>query len=370
MSHILLVTAPPVDQQLCATLLETGYTLAVAHDCLSARQQAQNQPPQITILALDIQMEPAQTLCQWLKTRTAAQVLVAASTAEQRSDALQCGADELVGHPLETVEVQHRLHTLQAIANVYTPAPAVKTNPLLGAETTEILGNVDLLSHDLKSPLGIIVSSLELVREFQRNNVDANNPDAALEARLSENSLLASHRLLNLIDDMIDLAKLEVNAYPLTLHPVDLPSLVQHVLNTNAIAIQHKGITIETTYPDSFPEVNGEAGLINRIVTALLDNTLKFTTESQQATITFTTQGNAAFLQLSDTGRPILPDYAAAIFGRSGQWEARQKGGRSSVALGLPFAHAAAQLMNGDLTASTDLTTRTTTFVLRLPLTE
>lgn len=364
MSHVLLVTPLPVDQQLCAALLETGYTLAVAHDCTLARQKAQHQPPLIAILNLDIQEEKVQALVQWLKNQKATLVLVTANTTEERTIALQAGADELLTYPLETVEVQCRLQTLATGQRL----PPGGVESFLGSGAADILGNVDLLSHDIKSPLGIIISSLELVRDFQSTGLAKDDPDAILEARLSNNALLASYRLLNLINDMVDFIKIERQAYPISIYPQDFPALVHHVLATNATAIESKGITLEVAYPHAFPEVSGDAELIGRIIMVLLDNSLKFTSQGQQIGITFNTQGNTALLQISDTGRPILPDYAATVFARAGQWEARQNGGRSSIAWGLPFAHTAVQLLGGDLTATTDLPTRTTTFTLRLPL--
>ena len=167
---------------------------------------------------------------------------------------------------------------------------------------------------------------------------------------------------------MIDLAKIEANALMIQPSAFDLLALVREVVEHNAGPIKRKGITVSIEEHDSLPYVMGDHALVRRVCNALLDNTLKFTTEGCQASFRFQQEANRLILSLQDNGRPIAPQYQRAVFERAIQWEARKNGSRTTVAMGLPFARAAMRRMHGDLVASSNPADQTTTFSLHLPL--
>ncbi len=354
-------------------LREDGYTLQTAADTETALQKARHEPPVAVILDADIQTDTDLLLLQWLRTdptTVAVKLLVTADSSEQRLAALEAGADEFLTAPLDWVEVRARLRSMQAGQSrrpsledflSYTP------DLVLGANPVDILGNADLLSHDLKSPVGIVSSSLELLLELTRERSEE-NPSAARDQRLVENALQASRRLLFLIDDMIDLAKLEADAFPVTLEPLDMPALVRQVVTLNAAAIEARGITATVEAPPALPLASGDRTLVKRICNALLDNSLKFSGSDDRITWILTASDTHVAVTATDHGRPILPQYRDSIFERAVQWEARELGGRTSVAMGLPFARTAARRLNGDLTVSSRPADGTTSFSLYLPL--
>ncbi len=374
--NVLLVTSQDAEDllPLRAALREDGYSLWIVPDTETALQQARQDPPVAVILDIAIQSPADLTLCQWLRTdpsTVAVRLLVTAGSSEQRRAALAAGVDEFLSLPLDWVEVRTRLRTMRAGQSRQPSLEdflAFTPDLVLGANPADILGNADLLSHDLKSPVGIITSSLELLRELIQDQVEAGHLDAEREQRLVDNALLASHRLLFLINDMIDLAKLEADAFPLVLEALDMAALIREVLEQNTPAMETKGISVTIQAPDGLPPASGDRALVQRLINALLDNTLKFSRAGDPVVATLHRQKEHIVLALTDHGRPILPAHQEAIFHRAVQWEAREQGGRTSVAMGLPFARAAARQMNGDLTASSNPADNTTTFCLRLPL--
>jgi signal transduction histidine kinase len=373
--HVLLVSKRSAQSHtlLLQALRAEGYALQVATDTESALLQARQDPPVALILESDLTSQDDLALCQWLRTNpatVAVKMLVTARNTQQRLAAMEAGADELLTYPLDWVEVRARLRSLQA---GQTRLPSLedflKHTPdlTLGGNAMDILGSADLLAHDLKSPLGIIVSSMEILRELAQ---DSGLSDQAAERSMAlrDGVLLAARRLNFLIDDMLDLAKLEVDAYPLRIEPIDLEWVVQNVLRANEAAIARKGINVSLEAPPDLPAASGDRDLVSRACNALLDVTLKFSNEGDLARWTLAVDGRFVTAALTDHGRPMLPEYREAIFGRGVQWEARQQGSRTSVAMGLPFARTVLRRMGGDLVTAGNPADKTTTFCLRLPL--
>lgn len=376
--HVLLVT--PADERSLAplrrALRDEGYALRLASNAEAALEMARQNPPVAIILDVDIQSKNDLLLCHWLRAdpaTAAVNVLVTAPTPKQRLVALEAGADELLTPPLDWVEVQARLRTLQA-GQAHQPrlqdTPRPTPDLLPGPDPADISDAIDMLNHDLNNPLGVAASSLELLREYAQDRWQENPQLSEQEMQLAENALLACRRLLFLINDMLDLTRIEAGVYSLNLEPLDLVAVAREVMAENAAAIAQKAITVTLEAAPPLPPAVGDYGLLKRICNALLDNALKFTHAQDQ--VTFFVQAKDAHLELHvcDHGRPILPAYQHSIFERVGQWDARQRGSRTSVALELPFARAAARSMRGDLLAYSDPTGQTTTFCLVLPRAE
>ncbi|MBN1964650.1 MAG: hybrid sensor histidine kinase/response regulator [Anaerolineae bacterium] len=355
-------------------LIDEGYTVRFATDADTALQQARQRPPVAVVVDVTIRAPDDVALCRWLRTdpsTIAVKLLVTANTPAQRLAALEAGADELLTAPLDWVELRTRLRTLRAgQSRLPSLEDFLSFTPdlMLGANPVDILGMADLLSHDLKSPVSIIVSSLELLREYAEDRQSGDdNPQVAREVRLAQNALLACRRLIFLISDMVDLAKMEADAFPLDIVPFNLLSVAREVLAENASAIAHKGIMLRLNAPDDLPPALGDRTLTKRICTALIDNMIKFTKPDDQTLFQLAADDSYLVARFIDHGRPVMPAHREAIFERAVQWEARQEGQRSSVAMGLPFARTAARRMNGDLTAASNSAEGTTAFTLRLP---
>lgn len=373
--QVLLMT--PADERSLAplrrALRDAGYSLRLAPNAEVALEMARQNPPVAVIMDVDIQSKHDLLLCHWLRADPATasvKVLVTAPTSRQRLAALEAGADELLTSPLDWVETQTRLRTLQARPGGQ-PGPQDTSRPvpdlLPGADPADISDAIDMLNHDLNNPLGVVASSLELLREYAQDRWQENPQLSEQEMQLAENALLACRRLLFLINDMLDLTRIEAGVYPIRLEPLNLVEVAREVMAENTAAIAQKAIMITLEAADPLPPAVGDYGLLKRICNALLDNALKFTQAQDQ--VTFSVQAKDAHLELlvCDHGRPILPAYQHRIFERVGQWDARQQGSRTSVALELPFARMAARRMGGDLVAYSDPTSQTTTFCLVLP---
>jgi K+-sensing histidine kinase KdpD len=237
------------------------------------------------------------------------------------------------------------------------------TGTLLGNNHDDITGTVWLLGHDLKSPVSIIISALEVILMM-------NEGEESFEPMLPlvKGALSAANRQHNMISDVLDLARLELNQYELQMGENDLRDIITDTLESEEYAINTKQVKLVTDLPEYPLRVNVERELLNRTISALIDNSLKFTVKGDILTISGKHENGQVVVTLEDNGRAILPAYETQIMQRAPQWEMRQAGSRTSVGMGIPFAYAAIKAHGGDFRASTDPTSKRTTFRFALPI--
>lgn len=233
-----------------------------------------------------------------------------------------------------------------------------------GIASEDIEGITAILSHDLKSPISIIISTLEVLIALNEETGD----DDEGTIRLLKGALSAAHRQMFLISDILDLIKLKTDSYEFDYQIVHVSEAVENCLEANAEMLAAKKLRVEhdlSREPDLTARI--DLHLLNRMIGALIDGVLKFTTHGDTLRIQVKRSGDNIVIRFIDSGRPITPGFEQRLFEYPPRWEDRQAGTRTSVALGLPFAYAAACAQGGDMTAKSDPTTNLTTFTISLP---
>jgi K+-sensing histidine kinase KdpD len=237
------------------------------------------------------------------------------------------------------------------------------TGIILGSTVEDIVGTAWLLGHDLKSPVALIISAMEVIIATSEDD-----EHMASIMPLLRGALAAANRQHNMVGDMLDLARLETDNYELERSPTDVAALIRDTLASEDYAITTKKLKLELDIPDSPLMANIDAYLVGRVVNALVDNTIKFTVREDVLTVRVHRAGDNIEISFTDNGRPIFPDFEQHIIERAPQWDKRQAGSRTSVGMGLPFTHAVAVAHGGSFTAKTDPTTNKTSFTITLPV--
>jgi signal transduction histidine kinase len=202
---------------------------------------------------------------------------------------------------------------------------------------------IDLIVHDLRNPLHVIVNALGVL--------NMSVPDEVLRAN-AELFNLATHntdRMIRLIDSMLDVSRLEAGQAYLETAPTDLASLVQTVTQRVGHLMTKHQLTLIVDVPD-LPEVMIDADMIDRVLANLLDNAIKFTPNHGQITVQAAQQADAdaILVRVVDTGRGIPPDRRQRFFDRFAQAsgdEARTRG----FGLGLTFCRLAIEAHGGQI---------------------
>lgn len=235
---------------------------------------------------------------------------------------------------------------------------------IVGGEADDALNTAAILSHDLKTPISIIISTLEVLSAYQPEE-DASSVTS--NTRLLRGALHAAYRQMYLVMDMIDLMRLELHGYELECSPCNLGGLLRDFMDSEAgmQVVKKLKFTLEMSDAPLVAEVDDR--LVWRMFTALMDNVTKFTIHDDILAVRAWVQDKTVAISFTDSGRPIFPGFERRVVERAPRWKDREAGTRTSVAMGLPFVYAAAKAQGGHLAAATDPATRLTTFTLTFP---
>ncbi len=340
MTRVLITPLPP-DQTSLNILSADGITLIIEKEITHLNVHPANEIRAVVVNA-DGHFTDTPRVCEAVRAQfpNTPLLVVTAHYPEARLAALKAGADDLLTAPLDATELRWRLKQTERYA-----------------EYAHWAGLSNILIHDLKSPLGTVVSSLEVLRELLEGNY---------ERVLIDNCLRAVRRQSDLLDAGLDYILIRSQSYDLELQPVSLKDVINIVREHMAAALDMKEMVLECEVSDALPPVQADYDLLVRVLKAILDTSIKFCLRKSIITLTIQPDAACILITITDQGRAILPGYEQALFDLSHQWDARMAGSRSTVALNLPFARAAVQLMGGEITASSadDLTT----FKITIPL--
>jgi signal transduction histidine kinase len=212
--------------------------------------------------------------------------------------------------------------------------------------------------HDLRSPLGNIMTGLETLRDLTESGSDPT------QRRLIEIALSSSERMLTLINSLLDLARLESGKMPLQIDRASVPSLAESALKQVTLWAKQKqvdlssDITIETVHADS--------ALAVRVLVNLLTNAIKFSPDKSTVSLSVGPYGgNMAAFRVTDQGRGIPKEWANKVFDKFAQVEARKLGVGSG--LGLTFCRLAVEAQGGRIWLESEVGCGTTV-IFTLPV--
>ncbi len=198
---------------------------------------------------------------------------------------------------------------------------------------------VHALTHELKSPLAAIRGAAEILRE-------APPPDVI--ARFSDNILQQNARMQQLIEKLLQQAKLE-NKLEIQRTPIEVASLFETVMENHAPQAATRGIRLQSDERSaSGIIIAGDSALLAQALSGLIDNAMDFTPPGGTIEVRACQQDNAIALIVTDTGSGI-PDFAMArVFERF--YSLPRSHGMKSSGLGLTFVQEVARLHLGEAT--------------------
>ncbi|GAB4218356.1 MAG: hypothetical protein OHK0012_26930 [Synechococcales cyanobacterium] len=218
------------------------------------------------------------------------------------------------------------------------------------------------MSHELRTPLNGILGYAQILRR-----------DPALNARQQEGIRVmesCGHHLLTLINDLLDLAKIEAERLELDPQSFHLPSFIQDIVDMTQIRADQKGIPFLSQQQGYIPDqVLGDAKRLKQVLLNLLSNAIKFTHQGQVSlTLHGQRQENQVLLlaQVSDTGVGIANDQLATIFLPFEQIGDRQQRSEGT-GLGLAISQKLIELMGGSLSVTSQVA-QGSTFTVRVML--
>jgi signal transduction histidine kinase/CheY-like chemotaxis protein len=225
---------------------------------------------------------------------------------------------------------------------------------------------ISTVSHELRTPLTSIHGALGLLSSGKGGHVDEK---AANLLRIANSN---TERLVRLINDILDLERMESGRAPLQIRRLELREVVAQSVETMRSMAEKFAVTLEIApEPAETPiSFDGDPDRIQQVLTNLLSNAIKFSPRSGVVNVSTASDGENLVLQVVDAGRGVPQEKLESIFDRFGQVEAsdaRQKGG---TGLGLAICRSIVAQHGGTIWAERNETTGKgpgTTVILRLP---
>ena len=172
---------------------------------------------------------------------------------------------------------------------------------------------VSTVSHELRTPMTSIKGYAELMLMGAAGQLT--NPQTRYLQVIKGNA----DRLHDLVNDLLDISKIETGKTKLDLRPLDIPQIVNQVINEHVrglIQAEDKHLEISVNMSSSLPLVNGDQAAVIQILTNLLDNAFNYTPENGQIQIQAQTKDNYVYISIQDSGIGISPENQAKIFDR------------------------------------------------------
>jgi len=222
------------------------------------------------------------------------------------------------------------------------------------------------MSHELRTPLNSIIGFSEILDERLRQSVDAR------ELRFLRNVIESAYLLLNLINNLLDLSKLEAGMMELHTQPVALPPLIESVRSMLTGIATRRGIEIHTQAAGDLPLILADEPKVRQILYNLVSNAIKFSPpnsaiEVEASLAQSATSGEPIEIRVTDHGAGIELSQQSMIFEEFAQTEEGVTHG--GTGLGLAISKRLAELHGGHLTVESRRGAGST-FKLALPLEE
>ena len=206
-------------------------------------------------------------------------------------------------------------------------------------ETTrrEFVSNV---SHELRSPLAAIRAMTETLQDGALNDTDT--AQDFLTRILND-----TQRMTTMVNELLELSRLESGQAPIHLAPVSLESVVAEIESRFDVSPDHERLKLETNVPDGIPLVMGEADKLNQVLANLVENAVKVTGDGGLISISANATDRWVEVKVSDNGIGIAREHLPHVFERFYKVDRSRRDG--GTGLGLAIVKHLVQAHGGDI---------------------
>jgi NtrC-family two-component system sensor histidine kinase KinB len=214
-------------------------------------------------------------------------------------------------------------------------------------------------SHELKTPLTSIRLAHHLLLEEAVGPLTTKQTELLIDAR--ENT----ERLLAVVNNLLDLTRLEQGRVYLDLQPISPGDLLRVAADAVRPRAEDKGVDVTVEVPDNLPLVSADAQRLGHALTNLLDNALTYTDRGGHITLSAAQVGDGVVLSVADTGIGIPAEYLPHIFERFSRIPVQSRG--TGTGLGLAIVREIVSAHGGTVTCESQPGVGTV-FRIHLPL--
>jgi ammonium transporter len=216
------------------------------------------------------------------------------------------------------------------------------------------------MSHELRTPLNAIIGFTRLV---------SRSPGSLPERQVDNLSkiLISAEHLLGLIDEILDLSRVEAGEINLDVADADVEGVLREVTDSLEPLVDRPRVQLAVEAEPGLPSVKTDRDKVKQILLNLVSNAIKYTDEGS-ITVRAETADGRLHVEVADTGVGIPPDELGKIFDEFHRADSASTRGRRGTGLGLTISRRLARKLGGDVTVESKLGAGST-FTLELPLT-
>ena len=257
-----------------------------------------------------------------------------------------------------------RLHDERSSALAQASAEAASANAELREVEQLKTEFLSMVSHELRTPLTAIIGYTDLLLRGTHGQLNER------QLRYQHSVKEASQRLLALVDDLLDVSRLESGQVELELTTVDLAEVFEQALvEARQTAVQIRP-TLRVELPADLPRIQGDPVRLRQVLANLLSNAIKFTPSGGRVDLWAepTEQGRRVRVSVTDTGAGIAPEHLEHIWDRFYQADSSVRRRHGGSGLGLSIVRQLVELHGGTLTATSPGLGRGATFSFEVPV--
>ncbi|HEU5103310.1 MAG TPA: PAS domain S-box protein [Roseiflexaceae bacterium] len=218
------------------------------------------------------------------------------------------------------------------------------------------------VSHELRTPLTSILGYGQIIQTRKR--------DEAYVARTIEKIVRSAKAQAQLIDDLLDVARIITGKLRVEPRPIDMSAVIQAAIEALRPAIDAKAIRLELDMDAGANAMIGDPDRLQQVVWNLVSNAVKFTPSGGRVQMRFAIAEHLAQLTIADTGQGISPEFLPYVFDRFRQAESTSTRAYGGLGLGLAIVRHLVEMHGGTVHAESPGPGHGATFTVRLPIVE
>ena len=352
-------------------LRAAGFEIIEAANGSDALRLLHERMPRLVVLDVQLPDIDGLEVCRRIKADLAtASVLVLQVSATHVTEAdtvraLEGGADASLTEPLEApvliATVRALLRARQA-EDAIRDALAREQTARAAAEAANRAKDEFLatLSHELRSPIGAVLTWVTLLRSGKVDEARAAHALSAIE----RNTRLQ----VKLIEDLLDVSRIISGKMHFETVPVDLASVIDTALDSTRPSADAKGIRLAADVEPGINPLAGDPGRLQQVVSNLLSNAVKFTPQGGHVDLSARQVGAHAQIRVADSGRGIDQTFLPHLFERFRQADSSSTRAEGGLGLGLAIVRHLVELHGGTVQAASTGLGQGATFTVTLPL--
>jgi len=216
------------------------------------------------------------------------------------------------------------------------------------------------VSHELRTPLTAIVGWTTLLRTGELDREKTN--------RAIETIYRNAHSQVQLISDLLDIARVISNKLSLTISTVNVALAIEAALDAVRPEADSKKIQLKSQYEAGFPLITGDAERLQQIIWNLLSNAIKFTPKGGTVQVELKQVESFAEITVTDSGIGIESEFLPFVFDRFRQANSATTRSHKGLGLGLSIVRELTELHDGTVSVLSDGKGKGATFAIRIPI--